>query len=63
MMLELGSTLNPSIADLANFNWVETVPFVIVEVLEKICDEFCANEIKESVAYIAVVLYKKKSTV
>jgi hypothetical protein len=36
---------------------------VIVEVLEKICDEFCANEIKESVAYIAVVLYKKKSTV
>ena len=57
MALQLGCSLYPRIAHLTHLHGVESLPFVVVELVEEIFDEFGMDEVYESVANVAVVLY------
>lgn len=57
MTLQLGCSLYPRVAHLTHLHGVESLPFVVVELVEEIFDEFGVNEVYESVANVAVVLY------
>jgi len=56
MVFKLGRSLYPCITDLANFSRIKFVPFVVVEFLVKLLDEFRMDKIDESITNIAVVL-------
>lgn len=62
VVLELGSALDPGIADLAHFHRVEFVPPPLMEILIKLSDELCVDKVDEGIADIAVVLYKLEGT-
>lgn len=62
MVLELGSPLNPGVADVADFGGVELLPFLAVKLLVEFGDEFGVDEVEKGVPNIAVVLNKKRDT-
>lgn len=59
MALQLSCSLYPRVAHLTHLHGVEALPFVVVELVEEILDEFGMDEVYESVADVAVVLYGK----
>jgi hypothetical protein len=56
VVLELSGSLDPGVADLANFNGVEFVPFPLVEILIEISNELGMYKVKKSIANITVIL-------
>ena len=62
VILELNGSLNSGVADLTNFAGVESVPSILVEIIVESSNEPCVNEVEESVAHVAAVLNKNKST-
>ena len=57
MALQLSCSLYSRVAHLTHLHRVEALPFVVVELVEEIFDEFCVDEVYEGVANVAVVLY------
>ena len=58
MALQLSCSLYPRVAHLAHLHWVEALPLVVVKLVEEIFDEFGVDEVYESVANVAVILYE-----
>ena len=59
VVLQLSSALDAGVADLTDLHWIETVPFVVVEVVVEVRDELGADEVKKSIADVAIVLDKQ----
>ena len=60
MVDELGSALNASIADLADFFRVKLLPLFMMEFLVEFADEFGVDKVDEGIAHIALVLNKRE---
>lgn len=56
MMLQLSRSLDPGVAHLTDFEWVELVPFAEVEILVEVSDEFSMNKIDKGIPDITIVL-------
>lgn len=56
MVFELGCPLNSCITNLANFRRIEFIPFMIMEFLVELLNEFRMDKIDESITNITIVL-------
>lgn len=62
MVFELGGALDASVAHLANFHWVELIPFPLMELSVEISNKLSVYEIEKGIANITVVLSDIKFT-
>ncbi len=56
VMFELGCSLDACIADLADLDWIELIPFALMKLIVEVNDELGVYEVEEGVSHVAIVL-------
>lgn len=56
VVLQLGSALDPRVANLTNFGRIELLPCPVVKLAVEVLDEFGVYEIEKGIADVAVIL-------
>ena len=59
---QLGSPLNPGVANLADLLRVKFLPFFKVELLIKVSNKFCVDEVYKGITHVALILNKSAIT-
>ena len=62
VVLQLGCSLDPCIADLTDLVGVELFPGAMMKLAVKVLNEFGVDEVEEGVTDVAIVLYRPSRT-